>query len=230
MEFGVEAALRAWSRLANLPELHGLQVVVDPESPLGPRGWIAILTIGSTITASVPRLELQEPVLTGLTGLTGHEATTPEVIVERLPIARTVLGPAALYYPPPGYTLASQAAEEASRQELSMLCAAVDAEELDESGLAHIDSTAFASRSLDGALAAACGYRRWANGVAHLSALTHPAHRRQGHGQRAATIAVAHAIEHDLLPQWRARPLASQHLAQALGLIRVGAQFSLQPA
>jgi len=169
-------------------------------------------------------------VIAGLTGLDGHEATTPEVIVERLPIARAMLGPAALYYPPPGFTLASNAAEKASRQELSMLCAAVDAEELDESGIAHIDSPAFASRSLDGALAAACGYRRWANGVAHLSALTHPAHRRQGHGHRVATMAISDAIEHDLLPQWRARPVASQQLAQALGLIRVGAQFSLQPA
>ena len=96
-------------------------MVVDQESPLGPRGWIAILAIGSTITASVPRPELQEPVIAGLTGLTAHEATTPEVIVQRLPIARAMLGPAALYYPPPGFTVASQAAEEASVQELSVL-------------------------------------------------------------------------------------------------------------
>lgn len=167
--------------------------------------------------------------IAGLTGLTGHEATTPEVMVERLPIGGAMLGPAALYHPPPGFTVPAQAAEEASRQELSMLSEAVDAEELDESGLAHIDSPAFASRS-SGALAAACGYRRWANGVAHLSALTHPLHRRQGHGHRAATIAIRDAIEHDLLPQWRARPVASQRLAQALGLMRVGAQISLQPA
>jgi RimJ/RimL family protein N-acetyltransferase len=230
MEFGVEAAQRAWSRLVGLSELRGLQVVVDQESSLGPRGWIAILAIASTITAVVPRPELREPVIVGLTGVTAHEATTPEIIVERLPIARAMLGPAALYYPPPGFTLESQVAEEASRQELSVLCAAVDAEEFDESGLAHIESPAFASRSSEGALAAACGYRRWANGVAHLAALTHPANRRQGHGRRAATMAIAHAIERDLLPQWRARPVASQRLAQALGLVRVGAQFSLQPA
>jgi RimJ/RimL family protein N-acetyltransferase len=230
MEFGVEAARQAWSRLAGIPLRDGLQVVVDPESPLGPRGWIAILAVGPTVAASVPRPELQKPVIAGLTGLAGDEATTPDVVVQRLPSARTTLGPAALFYPPPGFTAASQQTAELSLQELAGLLAAVDANDLDESGMAHIESPAFVSRSSDGAVVAACGYRRWPNGVAHVSALTHPDHRRQGHGRRAATVAISHAVEHELLPQWRARPLASQRLALALGLVRVGAQFSLEPA
>ena len=183
MEFGVEAARQAWSRLAGIPLFDGLQVVVDPESPLGPRGWIAILAVGTTVTASVPRPELREPVITALTGLIGEEATTPEVVIERLPPARTTLGPAALFYPPPQFTMVSQQLEEASPQEFASLLAAASADELNESGLPHIESPAFVSRSSDGVVVAACGYRRWPNGVAHMSALTHPDHREEGHGR-----------------------------------------------
>jgi GNAT superfamily N-acetyltransferase len=230
MEFGVDGAWGAWSRLAGLSMMDGLQVVVDPECPLGPRGWIAILAVGSNIAASVPWTDLKDPVTAALTGLTADEATTPDVVAPRLPPARSTLGPAALFYPPPGFTPARGDIDEASRQEVAGLCAAVDPSDLDESGLAHVESPAFVSRASDGAVAAACGYRAWPNGVAHLSALTHPDHRREGHGRRAANAAVRHAIEHDLLPQWRARPISSQRLALGLGLVRTGAQLSLHPA
>jgi len=230
MKFGVEGAWDAWSRLAGLSMMDGMQVVVDPESPLGPRGWIAILAVGSNIAASVPQPELKDVVAEALTGLTADEATTPDVVAHRLPPARATLGPAALFYPPAGFTSARSEIVEASRQEVAELCAAVDPSDLEESGLAHIESPAFVSRAPDRAVAAACGYRTWPNGVAHLSALTHPDHRREGHGRRAANVAVHHAMEREILPQWRARPVASQRLALALGLVRVGAQLSLQPA
>ena len=60
MEMGAEAAKKAWARLVGLPGLDGVQVVVDPESPLAPRGWIGILVVGETIAASVPRANLAQ--------------------------------------------------------------------------------------------------------------------------------------------------------------------------
>jgi len=51
-----------------------------------------------------------------------------------------------------------------------------------------------------------------------------------GHARRAAAAATRQAITENLLPQWRARPPASQALARSLGLIELGAQLSLQPA
>ena len=140
------------------------------------------------------------------------------------------LGPAVLFYPPSGYAASSPELDEASSAALADLLAAADAGDLEESGIAHVESPAFVSRASDGRVAAASGYRRWPNAVAHLSVITDLPHRRQGHGRRAAHQAVQHAIEHGLLPQWRARPLASQELARTLGFIAVGAQFSLQPA
>jgi GNAT superfamily N-acetyltransferase len=230
MEFGVEAAQEAWARLLGLSRLEGSQVVVDPDSWLAPRGWIGILAIGTTITVSVPRPDLEARVHGALQGLTADGATTPEIVTPRMPPTRASLGPAALFYPPSRFAVSSREHDEASSAELADLLAAASVDDLDESGIAHVDGPTFVSRASDGRVAAASGYRRWPNAVAHLSVLTHPAHRRQGHGRRASSLAVQHAIADALLPQWRARPIASQELARTLGLLAVGAQFSLQPA
>lgn len=231
VEMGTVAARRAWARLAGLTDLGGVQVVVDAESHLGRRGWIGILAIDRTVTACVPRPDLARPVAAALRALTAQEATTPHIVRPHLPPTRAVLGPASLFYPPDGFGIGQvSGVEEVSRDDLQDLCQAVVPDELDDSGLAEITGSLFASRAPDGSLAAVCGYRRWPNEVAHLSVLAHPHHRRQGHATRAATAAIRRAIAENLLPQWRARPPASQALARSLGLIELGAQLSLQPA
>jgi L-amino acid N-acyltransferase YncA len=58
--------------------------------------------------------------------------------------------------------------------------------------------------------------------------LTHPAARARGYGRRAASSAVAAALEEGLRPQWQARPVASRRLAAALGFTERGAQLSLR--
>jgi GNAT superfamily N-acetyltransferase len=231
MEMGPEVAKQAWARLAGLPDLDGLQVVVDAESPLGPAGWIGILVMDDTLTVSVPRADLAQPVAAALANLTSEEAILPDVVVSVLPPTKTTLGPAALFYPPKGFSLAKVDGEELpNKLELTALFDEVTPDDLDESGMLEITSPAFVSRSTSGRLAAACGYRHWPNHVAHLSVLAHPDHRRRNHGSRVAAAAIQHAIQEDLLPQWRARPVASQKLALSLGLVQVGTQFSLELA
>jgi hypothetical protein len=231
VENGPATAKRAWARLAGLSGLERTQVFVDSESPLCPRHWIGILALDGTVTASVPRPDLEGPVTEALAGLTSHEATTPAVVRPRLPPTRAVLGPARLFYPPVGFRpVQPSGIEVVVGDEAEALFAAVAADELDESGLRNITSPAFASRSSNGDLAAVCGYRRWPNGAAHLGVLAHPAYRRQGHARRAAAAAIARAVDEQLLPQWRARPPASQAVARSLGLIELGAQLSFEPA
>jgi len=230
MELGVDAASRAWARLAGLRSLDRLHVLVDARSPLAPHGWIGILTIGSTVTASVPSVDLEEAVIAGLSGLTAAEATAPGLVVPRLPPMRATLGPAALFYPGAGFLVLSQPPDQAAAPDLVELLGAVDLDELDESGMSHVESPVFVSRTSSGDVAAAAGYRRWTNGVAHLSVLAHPAERSQGHGRRAASMAIRSALDEEMLPQWRARPVASQRVALALGFVRAGAQLSLEPA
>lgn len=178
VNFGIEPASAAWARLIGLSALGALQVVVDPDSWLAPRGWIGILVMGTTITASVPTTDLQAPVTSAPEGLTGDEVTTLEVVMSRIPPTSSSLGPALLFYPPSGFVVSSDEANEASAGELSELLGAVGSDDLEESGIAHIESPVFVSRAPGGAVIATCGYRRWPNGVAHLSALTHPAWRK----------------------------------------------------
>lgn len=71
MEFGDEAVIDAWRRLAGAPSDARLRVVVNPESWLAPPGWIGVVAIGDAITASVPRAELRAPVERALAALGG---------------------------------------------------------------------------------------------------------------------------------------------------------------
>ena len=226
----VDRARRAWAELAGVADTDGLQVVVDAESPLCRAGWIGILTIGAAVVAAVPRPDLSGPISQGLSGLPPGAATDPEVVLARLPPVAEVIGPAALFYAAKELPLATAAdVREVAAAELDVLARSVPPDDLDESGLSNITSAVFGIHAVDGDLAAACAYREWSNGVAHLCVLTHPAHRRQGHGRAVATAAIRRARAEHLLPQWRARPTASRALARSLGLVEVGAQLNLRP-
>jgi RimJ/RimL family protein N-acetyltransferase len=142
-----------------------------------------------------------------------------------------VLGPAALFYPTDrAPALSTDTVEETTLDQLAALLGAVDADELDESGITKVTERLFVTRSTAGEPIAACGYRRWPNGVAHLSVLTHPRHRRAGHGATVAAAAIQRALNEGLLPQWRARPSPSKALARKLGFVELGAQLSMRPA
>ena len=231
MELGAEAARRAWAQLADVNELTGTQVIVKADSPLAPRGWIGIVTVGDTIIVSVPHVGLKAAVSSGIAGLAIQDVTRPHLVLPRLPPVRTVRGPAALLYPPHGYRVPQhEPVTEVARGALDALLRQVDPDDLDESGLAAVTRSVFAASQADGAIVAACGFREWPNNVAHLSVLVHPDHRGKGLGQRVAAATIQRALDEGLLPQWRARPPASRALACKLGLIDVGAQLSLEPA
>lgn len=230
MEFGAGRVVDAWRRLAGAPSEGQLQVVVNPESSIAPLGWVGVVAIGDVITASVPRAELAEPVHAALVSMAGIEVARVEGLLARLPPIMATLGPAQLFYPPANFEPPQLEGERATEAEIARLLAEAAEADLDESGLANIESAAFVSRASDGSVAGACGYRRWPNGVAHLSVLTHPGRRRRGHGGRAANGAISSAVGEGLLPQWRARVVASQRLALELGFAHMGDQLSIQLA
>jgi len=226
----IDSAKQAWASLAGVAGIDGTQVMVDATSPLCPRGWIGILSLGDGVLAAVPRDDLREMLVEALDGLAAAEATDPAVVLERLPPVAEVMGPAVLFYADESRGLELPAdVREVERAELDALFGSVPQDDLDESGLTEISSPVFGARTADGDLAAACAYRHWPNGVAHLCVLTSGAHRRQGHGRAVATAAIRRAHEERLLPQWRARPPASRALARSLGLTEVGAQLNLRP-
>jgi hypothetical protein len=153
----------------------------------------------------------------------GGSALCPRGVAE-------LLGPAALFYPTaplPGSTRERQHVERAELDELGDLLRDAGTEDANESGLADISAPAFVLRD-KGAIVTACGWRAWPGRIAHLCVLTRLAYRRQGLAQAVAAQAIGEAAAEGLLPQWRARPVASQQLAQSLGLVRLGAQLSLR--
>ena len=224
-----ERVSRAWAQLIGVSELQPVQVVVSPDSALCPKGWIGVLGLAGSVTATVPRETLKAEVEGALSRLTAEQATSPQALLPFLPTTAEILGPASLFYPEvfaPASTLIG--VEEVTVDELAPLLHDTTGEDLEESGIAEISGTAFVVRAVDGTPLAACGYRLWPNGMAHLSVLTSHQHRKEGLGQRVATAAILRALANGLLPQWRARPIESQVLAVKLGLVRFGTQLSLR--
>jgi GNAT superfamily N-acetyltransferase len=219
----------AWAFLAGVARLEGLQVVVRPESFLCPPGWVGILRIQETVTVSVPAGHLAEPIRLALRGLSPLETTSAERVKERIRGVSDVLGPASLFYPTANPFASSDDAEVevADPSELEDLVRSSPAEEVGESGLAEVELPASIIRQ-DGLVVAACGWRLWPHGIAHLSVLTKPGHRREGLGRLVSAHAIARAVEAGLIPQWRARPLASKELARSLGLVEMGSQLSIK--
>ena len=184
-----ERVRAAWAALANVDALTPLQVLVRPESYLCPRGWIGILRIEECVTAVAPTPELVSPLTSALADLSPEDATSPDRVAERLPGVVETLGPAKLYYRGDRFPAATSAVtvDVVPLSQIGDLLAAADADELEESGLAHVASKVSVIRSEFGEPVAACGYRYWPEQIAHLSVLTRADHRRK---RLAAAVAI----------------------------------------
>ncbi len=188
------------------------------------------MRIEECVTAVAPTPELVSPLTSALADLSPEDVTSPDRVAERLPGVVEILGPARLYYLGDRFPAATSAApvDVVPLSQIGDLLAAADAEELQESGLAHVTSKVSVIRSEFGEPVAACGYRYWPEQIAHLSVLTRADHRRKRLAAAVAIDAIWRALGEGLLPQWRARPAASQGAAQAIGFEEMGAQLSLR--
>lgn len=108
---------------------------------------------------------------------------------------------------------------EADRPGLDALRAAVPAEEWEHGG--PPDAAPAAGAFVDGALAAVAGYETWGGRIAHLSVVTHPAHRGRGLGAAAVALAAQAALRAGLVAQHRtlAANAPSWGIARRLGFV-----------
>lgn len=224
---GVHAVRAAWAGLAGAKWLTPLQVLVQPESALCPPGWVGVLRIDGTITAAVPDERLQTIVSQVLGQLDPWDATDPDVVTGRLPKIVEVLGPASLFYALTGIR-AVEGLRTVDLDDVLPLLKAVSPADLKDSGLAKVTSPLCVEGDVHGSPIAACGYRHWPYGIAHLSVLVHPKFRGRGLARRVATGAIARALDEGLLPQWRAGGESSKGVARRLALTEVGAQLSVR--
>ncbi|MFE0463575.1 GNAT family N-acetyltransferase [Kitasatospora sp. NPDC058965] len=223
-----ERARALWSTLAGarFPAV-GAEVVVRPDSGLGPPGWCGIVRLGEGALLTAPTSAAAERLRAAAVGPAVLDLTAAATLVARLGGA-DLIGPAHLaYLDPAEFRPADRPAAllPEDHPALVALRARATPAEADETGLENLT---FAALAPDGRALAAAGYETWRGVAAHLNVFADPAHRHRGHARTAASAAVAHALAAGLLPQWRARPEASRRLAAALGFREYGAQLGLR--
>lgn len=83
---------------------------------------------------------------------------------------------------------------------------------------------------VDGQLAALAGYEIWGGTIAHISVITHPAHRGRGFGAAAVAQLTAHSLAAGLLPQYRTLDAnqPSMRIAERLGFKRYATSLAIR--
>jgi GNAT superfamily N-acetyltransferase len=223
----IEVARSAWSELALTADAfqdERCQVIVQPGSRLAPSAWVGMVALGRAAVVTVPDRRTEAVIRKVAAGV------APNVLVDldwSAAGAIDVLGPAALFFGEPNDVSISETMGQltSSDEAIADLVRRASPEDAAEASLEDVGSPVFVLRE-GGRVVAASGYGRWLDSLAHLSVLVDPLRRRHGFGRAVAQAALAHALSEGLLPQWRARPVASQRLAESLGLVRLGSQVS----
>jgi GNAT superfamily N-acetyltransferase len=134
-------------------------------------------------------------------------------------IAGLIIGPAAIGYAPT-VSLPSHPVRDLGPGDLEArdaLRQACTPQEWEHGGGAKEDPAC--GVFVEGRLAALASYEVWGRAIAHISIVTHPAHRRHGYGRSAVAHIARRALACGLLPQYRTlesnRP--SMHIARSLG-------------
>jgi GNAT superfamily N-acetyltransferase len=83
---------------------------------------------------------------------------------------------------------------------------------------------------IDGKLAALAGYEVWDDSIAHISIVSHPAHRGRGHGRAAVADVARRALEAGLVPQYRTLEAnePSIRIAESLGFVRYATSVAVR--
>lgn len=223
-----------WQTLAaapvTFPSGSGVHVVASPASQMCPPSWVGIVVLGDSAIATVPTEHAVQPVQHVLSQIATESITRPAALRSALPV-QAVLGPATLAYVSRNAFVPAQRDVVVERlapghPDLQALLESAGTDDADESGIGEITSPAFVVREL-GKVVAAAGYRSWPAETAHMCVLTAEIARGRGLARRVAASAVDHALAGRLVPQWRARPLASRRVARALGFSELGTQLSV---
>jgi GNAT superfamily N-acetyltransferase len=207
-----------------------ITVVTAASSRTAPPGWIGTVRLADAALMTAPTDEMTQRVRGLVADLSTAQVCDPELILASLrPVE--ILGPATLsYLDPIAYRpVATDAVTEIDAgSDIDALVAAAGDDDADESGIREVTSPIFGVRAAGGVTIAACGYRTWLGTIAHMGVLVHPDHRGHGLAKAVASAATAHALAAGLIPQWRARPVASIAVARTLGYTRVGDQVSFR--
>jgi hypothetical protein len=181
----------------------------------------------------VPSVEFKLFAAAALAELPIEQTPDLALMVSHFGPVEATLGPASLMYAddrslhPPAQLDVDHVQKRDQR--VAELVESVSAEDREEADVLDVISPMFVA-VLDDEIVSVCGYRVWAGELAHLSVLARPTVRDRGFAKSVGHAAAAHALANGLVPQWRARPKASQAVGRALGFQALGAQLSLRIA
>jgi RimJ/RimL family protein N-acetyltransferase len=104
------------------------------------------------------------------------------------------------------------------RTALRQLRTACAADDWEDSGIVEHHDPVFGAFKGD-ELVAAASWDRWAERIRHVGVITHPAHRRSGHGAAVASAITEYGLKQGHILQWRTRMTnsASRAIAVRLG-------------
>ncbi|MDJ1131003.1 GNAT family N-acetyltransferase [Streptomyces iconiensis] len=224
-----------WEQLAagpvSFPANGGVAIAASPDSRLCPPSFAGVVRVGDAAIVTAPdddqadllREVLEHARVDSLVCISGLGAMLP---------VNEVLGPAALGYVSrdefrPARNGAAIMCRAPGQGDVRVLVESVGPDDADESGIEEISSPVFVVCEGSEVLAAA-GYHMWPASTAHLCVLTAPQQRGRGLARQVASAAVSHALDADLLVQWRARSAASRRVAAALGFRELGDQLSVR--
>lgn len=177
--------------------------------------------------ASVP-LSVLRMASVGAARWGAHSMRDPEAISSVLGIrAGEIVGPATLSYGDAGTLTPMQAttgvrvldaSDPGDVAAVESLRGSCPAEDWEHGGSALGDGPV-AGAFVGGDLVALAGYELWGGRLAHITVVTHPAHRGQSHGRSVVRAVADVAIRRHLVPQYRALQanVASLRLGLALG-------------
>lgn len=197
---------------------------------LSEEAGIWILCVGEHPLISLPP---------SLMGTLGEQAATwsravvadeTALVAQLAPLeVRKIVGPAFIGYgTAPQLELASaSAARELTADDataIAALRARCSEEEWEHGGSDIRHVPCFGTHDETGELCALAGYEVWDAKLAHISIVTAPERRHRGYATAAVASAAAHALAHDLYPQYRtlAANQASMAIARRLGFLQYG--------
>lgn len=147
------------------------------------------------------------------------------------PLGLVVIGPAYMGYADVigGTKVGARRLSGSDASAVSTLRAACSTTEWEHGG-SDVDEQECTGLFVNGELVSLSGYKVWANSLAHIYVVTHPAFRGRGFGRCVVGEAARMAMEKGLVPQYRTLESnrASVRVAESLGFVKVASSVAVR--
>jgi GNAT superfamily N-acetyltransferase len=177
-----------------------LLIVTHSDELRGCDGVVALFRGNAAIVSIPPEREKQ---LRAAISRTAGDFSPAGLAAALAPVSQVVIGPASIAYAsrviPPAHAVRELHAEDTSaRRALAQACTS---EEWEHGGCGGTDPAS--GIFVENHLVSLASFEVWGGNIAHVSVITHPAHRNRGYGRSVVAHLARRALGTGLLPQYR---------------------------